>query len=95
MSKTPKLGADTPNRGNAGKGRPKGAKNKITKDVRAMVLASLNKIGGEQYLVDQSKANPTAYMTLVGKCMPTKVEGDPDNPVKHIHEVIMRGVRAA
>lgn len=44
----PKVGS---NKGNAGKGRPKGSPNKITADVKAMVLAALDKAGGVDYLL--------------------------------------------
>jgi len=44
----PKVGA---NRGNAGKGRPKGVPNKVTADVKAMILTALDKAGGAKYLL--------------------------------------------
>jgi hypothetical protein len=44
----PKVG---PNKGNAGKGRPKGSPNKVTADVKAMVLAALDQAGGVKYLL--------------------------------------------
>jgi hypothetical protein len=71
----------------AGKGKPKtggrqkGTTNKLTGDVKAMVLEALDKAGGVKYLVTQSESNPTAFMTLVGKVLPMTVAGDPDNPV--------------
>jgi len=34
----------------AGKGRPKGARNKRTRDIREMIRASLDKAGGVSYL---------------------------------------------
>ena len=46
-----------------------------------MILAALDKAGGTQYLVDQSKDNPTAFMTLIGKVLPTTLAGDPKNPL--------------
>lgn len=54
-------------------GRQRGTPNKVTKDVRQMVLAALNTAGGEGYLLAQSKENPAAFMTLVGKCLPKDV----------------------
>ncbi|HEX7129119.1 MAG TPA: hypothetical protein VF217_03505 [Rhodanobacteraceae bacterium] len=47
--KTPKkrrVGDGTP-----GPGRPKGVPNKITADVKAMILAALDKAGGAEYLL--------------------------------------------
>lgn len=62
----------------AGKGRPKGAVNKATKAVKDMILASLDKVGGEDYLVKQASENPTAYMTLLGKVLPLQLAGGLD-----------------
>lgn len=56
-------------------GRQKGTPNKITADVKAMVLEALDKAGGVGYLVEQSHSNPTAFMTLVGKVLPMTVTG--------------------
>jgi hypothetical protein len=68
--------------GNAGKGRPKGVPNKINRDIKEMVLAALNKAGGAEYLLEQSRANPSAFLTLVGKVMPLQLSGDADAPIK-------------
>jgi hypothetical protein len=63
----------------AGKGQPKtggrkkGVTNKLTADVKAMVLEALDKAGGARYLLEQSKSNPTAFLTLVGKVLPLTV----------------------
>lgn len=35
----------------AGMGRPKGAKNKVSGDIKAMILKALDKAGGEDYLL--------------------------------------------
>jgi hypothetical protein len=75
--KKPKIGSDTPNLGNAGKGRPKGSVNKLTGDLKAMILGALSEAGGQKYLVDQAKTNPNAFMTLVGKVLPMTV-ANPD-----------------
>lgn len=65
-----------PNRGNAGKGRPKGSVNKLSGDVKAMILTALDDVGGKDYLVKQSMENPTAFMTLIGKVLPTNVNAN-------------------
>ena len=62
----------------AGPGRPKGAPNKVTAQLKEMILAALDKAGGEQYLLTQANANPTAFLTLIGKVLPLQVSGDPD-----------------
>lgn len=56
-----------------GPGRPKGSQNKLTKDLRAMVLSALDKAGGEDYLASQATESPAAFIALVGKCLPKDV----------------------
>jgi hypothetical protein len=62
-------------------GRQKGVVNKISADVKEMVLFALNKAGGGQYLLKQAHDNPTSFMQLVGKVLPLTVAGDASNPM--------------
>jgi hypothetical protein len=39
-----------------------------------MVIQALDQAGGIDYLVTQSRDNPTAFMTLVGKVLPLQTE---------------------
>lgn len=79
MKTEPKQGV---NKGNAGKGRPKGSPNKTTallKDaiLRAAELAG-NEVGKEgmvSYLHAQAIANPGPFMTLLGKVLPIQLAG--------------------
>ena len=64
-----------------GKGRPKGVTNKLTGDVKAMILKALEGAGGVAYLQEQANENPTAFMALVGKVLPLTIKGDADAPV--------------
>jgi hypothetical protein len=41
--------------GNAGKGRKAGVPNKLTKDLKAMILGALSDAGGQSYLVGLEK----------------------------------------
>lgn len=88
MTDERKLG---PNRGNAGKGRPKGVPNKITGDLRRAILEAAEAAGGEGgtagYLTLQAAQNPAAFMTLLGKVLPTTLAGDPDNPLALITRI--------
>lgn len=54
-------------------GRKVGSVNKITADVKEMILEALDKAGGAKYLYEQSIDNPTAFMTLVGKVLPMQM----------------------
>lgn len=61
--------------GTPGPGRPKGLANKITTDVKAMILQALDGAGGVKYLQRQADANPSAFLTLVGKVLPKELTG--------------------
>jgi hypothetical protein len=37
----------------AGKGRPKGSRNKMTRALKDMILQALDDVGGQQYLAEQ------------------------------------------
>ncbi len=69
----------------AGAGRPKGIPNKLGTDIRKMILAALDAAGGAEYLTRQAEANPSAFMTLVGRVLPTKIEAD-----VAVHSYVMR-----
>jgi hypothetical protein len=59
----------------SGQGRPKGALNKQTKELKDMILGALDKAGGIGYLHEQATANPTAFMSLIGRVLPMTVTG--------------------
>jgi hypothetical protein len=67
-------------------GRQKGTPNKVSADIRDMVIRALNKAGGLDYLARQAEENPGAFLTLVGKVLPTTLTGDANEPVRHIFE---------
>ena len=78
------------NRGNAGKGRPKGAPNKITADVKRAILEAAEAAGGKGgivgYLTLQATESPAAFMSLLGKVLPLTLAGDPSAPILHVIE---------
>ncbi len=82
--------AGTANLTNAGKGRPKGSQNKATKALKDMILEALNNKGGIAYLMEQADANPTAFLTLVGKVLPLDVNNNHGGKV--VAEVVFRGL---
>ena len=75
----PKVG---PSAGNRGKGRVKGVPNKATKALKDMILGALDDAGGQNYLRKQSIENPTAFMTLIGKVLPTTINADLNGELK-------------
>lgn len=64
-------------------GRKAGTPNKITAEVKDMVLTALENVGGVEYLEQQAKVNATAFMTLVGKVLPLQVTGAGGGPVAY------------
>lgn len=77
-----------------GRGRPKGAPNKLTKQVKEMILGALDDAGGQKYLARQALENPTAFMTLVGKVLPLQLTGDEEGgPVQTVNRIELIGVR--
>ncbi len=63
------------------RGSRKGIPNKITADVKAMILEALGKAGGAEYLLQQAQTNPNAFLSLVGRVLPLTVAGDPAAPL--------------
>ncbi len=61
-------------------GRQKGTPNKVTGALKDMILQALSNAGGVTYLTKQAAANPTAFLTLVGKVLPLQVAGPSGQP---------------
>ena len=71
MDKVPKTAKRVPPKGGSRKGKP----NKVTKELKEMILNALDKAGGEDYLMEQAEKSPAAFMTLIGKVLPMQVTG--------------------
>jgi hypothetical protein len=46
-----------------------------------MVRTALEQAGGADYLLAQSRENPKAFLSLVGRLIPTQVTGKDDAPL--------------
>ena len=68
---------------NIGKGRKKGQKNKITKDIKAAYMEAFDKRGGVQGLLDWAEKSPDAFYSQVSKLLPKQVDlgNKDDNPL--------------
>jgi hypothetical protein len=56
-------------------GRQKGTPNKLGAQVREMLLEALDKKGGVKYLMAAADSHPAAFLALLGRVLPTQVEG--------------------
>lgn len=61
--------------GKPGPGRPKGLQNKLTQSIKEMIEGALSEVGGQAYLVEQARANPTAFLALLKAAMPKDIQG--------------------
>lgn len=59
-----------------GAGRPKGSPNKLTKSIKEAIEAAFDKVGGHEYLAKMAYEQPTAFMSLLGKAMPTQIDAN-------------------
>ena len=55
---------------NAGQGRKRGVPNRVSSDVKHLVLVALDHAGGEDYLAKQAHENPVAFLSLLSKLIP-------------------------
>jgi hypothetical protein len=67
-----------------GAGRKKGTPNKITGELKGMILQALSDAGGIDYLAKQAEQSPSAFLSLIGKVLPMTIEGNPDKPLETV-----------
>jgi len=65
----------------AGKGRQKGVPNKLSRELRDMILLALDAARGVEYLHRQADTSPAAFLTLLGKMLPTTLSGGDGSPL--------------
>jgi hypothetical protein len=63
-------------------GRQPGSTNKVSGDLKHMILGALAGAGGEAYLQRQADENPGAFLSLIGKVLPMQVTGGEGGPVR-------------
>lgn len=68
------------------KGKPKGVENKMTRDVREMILRVHAGCGGYKWTMAWAKENPTEFHRIWSKLLPTRVEGADGEPLVLLRE---------
>jgi len=66
-----------------GAGRKPGAPNKLSADIKEMVIGALEDVGGRSYLAARAIDTPTAFMALLGKILPTQLTGENGAPIAY------------
>jgi hypothetical protein len=59
-------------------GRVAGTPNKVNKALKDMILGALDDVDGQKYLAKQAIGNPVAFMSLLGRVLPTTLAGTVD-----------------
>lgn len=69
-----------------GRGRPKGSRNKVTAEAKAVIAEAAEGLGGAKRLLTWAKADPlnerAFWSTIYPKLLPLTVAGDKDNPLE-------------
>lgn len=78
----------------AGKGRPKGSKNKYSAEIKKALrnaLDSAHPEGMEGYFVQQAQENPQSFLSLVGKLLPSEIDHGGEVGVREVTRRIIEG----
>jgi hypothetical protein len=79
------------NRGNAGKGRPKGATNRLSRAFKEATMLVFEEIGGTSAFADWTRRHPTEFYKICARLIPHEVAG-PSNAGEHALTVIHEGL---
>lgn len=73
-------------------GRPKGSPNKTSKDARQTILNTFTKLGGEKFMLEWARNEPTEFMRIYAKLIPReeKVTMDGTLAIKAIERIIIK-----
>jgi len=67
---------------NAGKGRPKGSKNKAPLKLQEAIAYAFEKAGGGDYLLKIAQDDPRTFCGLLAKMLPIALAGDKESPIE-------------
>lgn len=70
--------------------KPKGTPNKVTGELKTMILQALSDAGGVDYLKARAVDTPNAFLALVGRVLPLQVSNDPDAPIPSVIQFVFQ-----
>lgn len=79
------------------KGRPKtggrqaGTCNKLTRTIKEAIEVAFEDVGGPKYLATMAIEQPAAFMTLLGKVLPTQVDAKVDMQPGYLFQIEVVG----
>ena len=77
-----------------GAGGKKGVPRTKTKQAYEAIEMAFEGIGGVKALTAWARENPSDfYKVIFPKIIPVHVGGDPENPLRVVNEIVLRGVR--
>jgi hypothetical protein len=76
-----------------GSGRKSGTPNKISADLKGMILGALDAVDGQAYFEKVARDDPKTFCALVAKLLPTTLAGDPDAPLRTVTKIQFELVR--
>ena len=97
-----------PNRGNAGRGRPRGSRNRTTAAAKAIIEDAVDRLGGADRLLEWAKESPdnerVFWSSIFPKLLPLQVTGKDEGslqvssrvvilPEKRLAEISVRPLR--
>ena len=68
-------------------GRKAGTPNKLTRTIKEAIEAAFDEVGGPKYLARMANEQPAAFMTLLGKVLPTQVDAKVDMQPGYVFKI--------
>ncbi len=66
-------------------GRPRGAVNMVTSEVKKALYEAFERAGGQEYLVKIAQEQPAVFCRMLVKLIPSEVKIDPEGPQVTLH----------